>query len=92
MVSVDVRTQPCVYSGDKPCGDHGLCQESHSGMFFFTSCVSTCINFPPFRIVRFAICLWPNLGGKLKLLINLFNKAEAIPGIGVGSFVWSWHR
>ncbi|KAK7082689.1 Protein of unknown function (DUF3522) [Halocaridina rubra] len=41
MVSLDVRTQPCVYSGEAPCGDHGLCQETHRGMFFFTSCMCT---------------------------------------------------
>ncbi|XP_068218085.1 transmembrane protein 8B-like isoform X2 [Palaemon carinicauda] len=39
MVSVDIRTQPCVYAGEQPCGEHGLCQETHRGMFFFTSCV-----------------------------------------------------
>ncbi|KAK3885702.1 hypothetical protein Pcinc_010089 [Petrolisthes cinctipes] len=39
MVSLDVRTQPCVFAGDSPCGQHGLCQEAHRGMFFFTSCV-----------------------------------------------------
>ncbi|XP_076039876.1 post-GPI attachment to proteins factor 6 isoform X2 [Oratosquilla oratoria] len=41
MVSVDVRTQPCVYEGEHPCGEHGLCQETHRGQFFFTSCVCT---------------------------------------------------
>ncbi|MPD00150.1 Transmembrane protein 8B [Portunus trituberculatus] len=40
MVSLDVRTQPCVFAGESPCGPHGLCQETHRGMFFFTSCVS----------------------------------------------------
>ncbi|XP_071520688.1 post-GPI attachment to proteins factor 6-like isoform X2 [Panulirus ornatus] len=41
MVSIDIRTQPCVFAGDSPCGTHGLCQETHRGMFFFTSCVCT---------------------------------------------------
>ncbi|XP_069945132.1 post-GPI attachment to proteins factor 6-like isoform X1 [Cherax quadricarinatus] len=39
MVSIDIRTQPCVFTGENPCGSHGLCQETHRGMFFFTSCV-----------------------------------------------------
>ncbi|ROT80497.1 transmembrane protein 8B isoform X2 [Penaeus vannamei] len=41
MVSVDIRTQPCVFTGEQPCGGHGLCQETHRGMFFFTSCICT---------------------------------------------------
>ncbi|XP_063843787.1 uncharacterized protein LOC135090714 isoform X1 [Scylla paramamosain] len=41
MVSLDVRTQPCVFAGESPCGPHGLCQETHRGMFFFTSCMCT---------------------------------------------------
>ncbi|RXG61843.1 Transmembrane protein 8B [Armadillidium vulgare] len=39
MVSIDVRTQPCVYAGEEPCGTHGVCQETHRGMFFFSSCI-----------------------------------------------------
>ncbi|CAL4073668.1 unnamed protein product [Meganyctiphanes norvegica] len=39
LVSVDVRTVPCVYGGERPCGDHGSCQETHHGMFFFTTCL-----------------------------------------------------
>ncbi|XP_042228879.1 transmembrane protein 8B-like isoform X2 [Homarus americanus] len=41
LVSIDIRTQPCVFAGESPCGNNGLCQETHRGMFFFTSCVCT---------------------------------------------------
>ncbi|GLH12908.1 Uncharacterized protein GBIM_17566 [Gryllus bimaculatus] len=36
-VSLNIRTQPCVFSGH-PCGQKGVCQESHKGLHFFTSC------------------------------------------------------
>lgn len=39
MVSIDVRTQPCVDVGEAPCSNHGICQETHRGMFFFSSCI-----------------------------------------------------
>lgn len=37
MVSLNIRTQPCVFTGH-PCGVKGVCQESHKGLHFFTSC------------------------------------------------------
>ncbi|KAJ9580903.1 hypothetical protein L9F63_023918, partial [Diploptera punctata] len=41
MVSLDIRTQPCVFAGE-PCGMKGICQETHKGLHFFTSC--TCLG------------------------------------------------
>jgi len=41
MVSLDIRTQPCVFAGE-PCGPKGICQETHKGLHFFTSC--TCLG------------------------------------------------
>jgi hypothetical protein len=41
MVSLDIRTQPCVFAGE-PCGLRGICQETHKGLHFFTSC--TCLG------------------------------------------------
>ncbi|XP_066997236.1 post-GPI attachment to proteins factor 6 isoform X2 [Anabrus simplex] len=37
MVSLNIRTQPCLFAGE-PCGLKGVCQESHKGLHFFTSC------------------------------------------------------
>lgn len=37
MVSLDVRTQRCVFATE-PCGVQGVCQEIHKGLHFFTSC------------------------------------------------------
>ncbi|KDR17993.1 hypothetical protein L798_07174, partial [Zootermopsis nevadensis] len=41
MLSLDIRTQPCVFAGE-PCGPKGICQETHKGLHFFTSC--TCLG------------------------------------------------
>ena len=30
-MSVEARTQPCLYAGTKPCGEHGACAEVHKG-------------------------------------------------------------
>ncbi|CAG7690930.1 unnamed protein product [Allacma fusca] len=45
LVSLDVRTQPCVLTKQSspgspiyPCGQYGLCQEVHKGQFFYTAC------------------------------------------------------
>ncbi|CAG0890026.1 unnamed protein product [Darwinula stevensoni] len=37
MASLDVHTQPCMFR-DQPCGEHGICQETHQRQFYFTAC------------------------------------------------------
>lgn len=45
LISLDIRTQPCVLtkpsspgSAILPCGSYGICQEIHKGQFFYTAC------------------------------------------------------
>lgn len=38
LVSLDIRTRQCVFSGNYPCGHHGICQEIHRDILYYTTC------------------------------------------------------
>lgn len=38
LVSLDIHTRQCVFSGNHSCGYHGICQEIHRGLLAYTSC------------------------------------------------------
>ncbi|XP_043279412.1 transmembrane protein 8B-like isoform X2 [Venturia canescens] len=38
LVSLDVHTRPCVFSGLHSCGPYGVCQEIHKGLLHYTTC------------------------------------------------------
>ncbi|XP_015609576.1 post-GPI attachment to proteins factor 6 isoform X3 [Cephus cinctus] len=38
LVSLDVRTRQCVFSGSHACGHHGVCQEIQKGLLYYTTC------------------------------------------------------
>ncbi|XP_050583175.1 transmembrane protein 8B-like isoform X4 [Bombus affinis] len=42
FVSLDIRTRECVFDGNHPCGHHGICQEVHRDILYYTTC--TCFE------------------------------------------------
>ncbi|XP_017879327.1 post-GPI attachment to proteins factor 6-like isoform X1 [Ceratina calcarata] len=38
LVSLDIRTRQCVFPGNYPCGHHGICQEIHRDILYYTAC------------------------------------------------------
>lgn len=38
LVSLDIRTRQCVFPGNYPCGHHGICQEIHHDILYYTTC------------------------------------------------------
>ncbi|XP_015428982.1 PREDICTED: transmembrane protein 8A-like [Dufourea novaeangliae] len=38
LVSLDIRTRQCVFPGNYPCGHHGICQEIHRDILYYTTC------------------------------------------------------
>ncbi|XP_071863584.1 post-GPI attachment to proteins factor 6 [Bombus fervidus] len=38
LVSLDIRTRQCVFDGNYPCGHHGICQEIHRDILYYTTC------------------------------------------------------
>ncbi|XP_076760727.1 post-GPI attachment to proteins factor 6 [Xylocopa sonorina] len=38
LVSLDIRTRQCVFPGNYPCGHHGICQEVHHDILYYTTC------------------------------------------------------
>ncbi|KAG7206139.1 hypothetical protein KM043_003531 [Ampulex compressa] len=38
LVSLNVRTRQCVFSGNNPCGNHGTCQEIRKDILYYTAC------------------------------------------------------
>ncbi|XP_043605137.1 post-GPI attachment to proteins factor 6-like isoform X1 [Bombus pyrosoma] len=38
LVSLDIRTRQCVFAGNYPCGHHGICQEVHRDILYYTTC------------------------------------------------------
>lgn len=38
LVSLSVKLRSCVFEGDQPCGDYGVCQEIRKGLLYYTAC------------------------------------------------------
>ncbi|XP_050480954.1 post-GPI attachment to proteins factor 6-like isoform X2 [Bombus huntii] len=38
LVSLNIRTRQCVFDGNYPCGHHGICEEVHRDILYYTTC------------------------------------------------------
>ncbi|KAH0546206.1 post-GPI attachment to proteins factor 6-like [Cotesia glomerata] len=38
LVSLNIHTRQCVFSGSQSCGNHGICEEIHRGLLHYTTC------------------------------------------------------
>ncbi|XP_047355139.1 post-GPI attachment to proteins factor 6-like isoform X7 [Vespa velutina] len=38
LVSLNIHTRQCVFSGNNSCGHHGICQEIHRNLLVYTAC------------------------------------------------------
>ncbi|KAK0095175.1 hypothetical protein PV326_009042 [Microctonus aethiopoides] len=38
LVSLNIHTRECLYSGSHPCGHNGVCEEIHRGLLYYTTC------------------------------------------------------
>lgn len=38
LVSLNIHTRQCVFSGNNSCGYHGICQEIHRNLLVYTAC------------------------------------------------------
>ncbi|XP_034934133.1 post-GPI attachment to proteins factor 6-like [Chelonus insularis] len=81
LVSLNIRTRQCVFSGAHACGDYGICEEIHRGLLHYT----TCSCFGGYRGWGCTDATNVNLRSSLLLsfLMLIFSNAFFLPAIYV---------